>query len=158
MPDIDPGNGDKEWIKETSPNITKGLGARRKRLDLSLRGHEPLKRFRFGCLLSRHLGQGWGGPAPGHPLLPSKALQGHSLELAAVWIQFPALGQVPFAADGLFTLPFVEITSDLLLIVSKINTDRLADLPGAGRLCHRGLGAIASHLKQPVISSLERGS
>lgn len=77
---------------------------------------------------------------------------------SCVWIQFPALGQVPFAADGLFTLPFVEIISDLLLIVSKINTSRLADPPGAGSLFHGALGAIASHLKQPVISSLERGS
>lgn len=68
-----------------------------------------------------------------------------------MWIRFPALGQVPFAADGLFTLPFVEITSDLLLIVSKINTARLADPPGAGRLCHGALGAIASHLKQPSL-------
>lgn len=76
---------------------------------------------------------------------------------SCMWIQFPALWQVPFAADGLFTLPFVEITSDLLLIVSKINPDRLADPPGAGCLCHRALVAIASHLKQPVISSLERG-
>lgn len=41
---------------------------------------------------------------------------------SCVWIQFPASGQVPFAADGLFTLPFVVIISDLLLIVSKINT------------------------------------
>ena len=41
---------------------------------------------------------------------------------SCVWIQFPAFGQVPFAANGLFTLPFVVIISDLLLIVSKINT------------------------------------
>lgn len=44
---------------------------------------------------------------------------------SCVQLQFPALGQMPFATDGLFTLPFVVIISDLLLIVSKISTDWL---------------------------------
>lgn len=44
---------------------------------------------------------------------------------SCVRLQFPAFGQMPFATDGLFTLPFVVIISDLLLIVSKISTDWL---------------------------------
>lgn len=54
-----------------------------------------------------------------------------------VWIQFPAFGQVPFAADGLFTLPLVVIISDLLLIVSKINTAWL--VPREQDACSTGL-------------------
>lgn len=52
-------------------------------------------------------------------------------------IQFPTFGQVPFAADGLFTLPFVVIISDLLLIVSKINTAWL--IPWEQDACFTGL-------------------
>ena len=118
--------GIKKWIKWTSSKSTEGFGARRRRLDLSLRGHEPLRGFRFECPLSRHLGQEWGEPAPSHSLQPLEAhdrgIRPQSGTGSCVWIQFPALGQVPFVADGLFTLPFVVIICDLLLIVSKINT------------------------------------
>lgn len=56
---------------------------------------------------------------------------------SCVWIQFPAFGQVPFAVDGLFTLPFVVIISDLLLIVSKINIAWL--IPREQDACSTGL-------------------
>jgi hypothetical protein len=62
-------------------------------------------------------------------ILPHPALQmqwSHQVHRSGigscVLVRFPAFGQVPFAADVLFTLPFVVIISDLLLIVSKINT------------------------------------
>lgn len=62
---------------------------------------------------------------------------------SCAWIQFPALGQVPFAADGLFSLPFVVIISDLLLIVSKINTARR--VPGEQDARSTGLCAPPLH-------------
>lgn len=53
------------------------------------------------------------------------------------WQLCVAFGQVPCAAGGLFTLPFAVIISDLLLIVSKINTTWL--IPREQDACSTGL-------------------
>ena len=71
---------------------------------------------------------------------------------SCVWIQFPAFGQVPFAANGLFTLPFVVIISDLLLIVSKINTTWL--IPREQDACSTGLCEPSLHSRNNLLFPL----